>query len=323
MPGMCRSMITTSGATSRTRRTASAPVAASPAIWTPRSSSRLRSPVRKRSWSSTSRTRTLISSTLDWARSLTDPLSASLILVQRDRDGSAAPVTGLRKRGEPEVDRRPDHGRAGVGCDALAVARDRHARPERDHARIDRDYAPADRNAGGSAAVQGVAGRRDGHRRARRRRASTARRGNRRDPGRAGFDCLRLALERGDRRRVQALAGCERREIRGPVGASLVEPARRLRGICEEGRKRALPGREGARLVLVALPSVARLRQDEAVHVRDPAERVEPAEGLADRRRAQQNGDRVIIALLVELLNAKLERMLRRLERAAGDREPL
>src|SRR5207247_10612125 len=100
------------------------------------------------------RTRTLISSTLDWARSLTDSLSASLILVQRDRDRSAAPVTGLRKRGAPEVDRRPDHGRAGVCCDALAVARDRHPRPEWAPARIDRHPAPADRNAGGGAAVQ-------------------------------------------------------------------------------------------------------------------------------------------------------------------------
>ena len=75
--------------------------------------------------------------------------------------------------------------------------------------------------------------------------------------------------------------------------------------------------------MLVALPGVARLRQDEAVHVRDPAKRVEPAEGLADGRRAQQDGDRVVVALLVELLNAKLEGMLRRFERAAGDCEPL
>src|SRR4051794_3785478 len=57
MPGMFRSMTTTSGASSRTIRTASAPPAASPTTWTPCSSSRLRRPVRNRSWSSTISTR--------------------------------------------------------------------------------------------------------------------------------------------------------------------------------------------------------------------------------------------------------------------------
>jgi hypothetical protein len=54
---MFRSMTTTSGADSRTWLSASDPFDASATMSTPCSSSRFRRPVRKRSWSSTSRTR--------------------------------------------------------------------------------------------------------------------------------------------------------------------------------------------------------------------------------------------------------------------------
>ncbi len=57
-PGMFRSMITTSGARSAARRIAFSPFSASPTTLTPSSSRRFRRPVRKRSWSSTTSTRT-------------------------------------------------------------------------------------------------------------------------------------------------------------------------------------------------------------------------------------------------------------------------
>src|SRR5207244_4339309 len=61
--------------------------------------------------------------------------------VQVDRAGPAPPGAGLGVGREPQVDHGAGDARADVRRNALAVARDRHARAERDHARVDRDDA--------------------------------------------------------------------------------------------------------------------------------------------------------------------------------------
>src|SRR3982750_3429684 len=137
--GMFRSMTTTSGASSRTSCTASAPLAASPAIWTPPSSSiRLRSPARNRAWPPTSKI--LGSSRVGGAAVIecTWPRNTSYELQEGDRD-SARERTGVLAGGDPDVDAVAPDRAAGVGGDAVAVARNPHPRAERDHARVDRD----------------------------------------------------------------------------------------------------------------------------------------------------------------------------------------
>src|ERR687886_85951 len=163
MPGMFRSITTTSGADSLTSWTACAPPEASPITWTPCSSSNVRRPARKRSWSSTMRTRTVSSAAGCWAFTIAGRREVYSALVQADGDGSAAPGAGVGVAREPEVDRRPGDPRADVGRDALAVAGNRHARAERDHAWVDGDDAPADGEAGCGRPVQRVAGRNHGH----------------------------------------------------------------------------------------------------------------------------------------------------------------
>src|ERR687885_2510701 len=162
MPGMFRSITTTSGADSLTSWTACAPPEASPTTCTRSCSSRSwRRPARKRSWSSTMRTRTASWVAAGcWAFTIARSCAS---LVQAYRDRPAAPGAGLGVGREPQVDRRTRDARADVGGDAVAVAGDRHPRAERDHARVDGDDAPADGEAGCGRPVQRVAGRNHGH----------------------------------------------------------------------------------------------------------------------------------------------------------------
>src|SRR4029453_8268781 len=161
---MLRSITTTAGANSRTQRIASWPFAASPTIWTPCSSSRFRRPVRKRSWSSTSRTRSPSVSFL--VLSLALWLNASLPhrgteLVKSNRDGPRAPRERLGVRREPEIDAGSEHRPARVGRDSFAVAGNGHLRAEGDHVRVDGDDSVAHRDPRRGPALERVASRRD------------------------------------------------------------------------------------------------------------------------------------------------------------------
>src|SRR6266545_1395806 len=133
MPGMFRSITTTSGATSRTILSASWPAAASPTTWTPSSSSRLRSPLRNRSWSSTIRTRTSSSAcSFNLAGVLILGVASDRggrkSLVKRDRNGAPAPRECIGEGWKPEVDGVALNRAARVRRHALAVARHRVAR---------------------------------------------------------------------------------------------------------------------------------------------------------------------------------------------------
>src|SRR4051794_30489927 len=101
---------------------------------------------------------------------LTDVIAPSLAVgrilvcsVERDGYGAPAPGERLRNGREPEVDRAADDGAPGVRRDAVAVAGDRHARPERNHGGIHGDDAPAGRDARRRRAVEGVARRAHRH----------------------------------------------------------------------------------------------------------------------------------------------------------------
>src|SRR5262245_4070757 len=172
IPGMLRSMTTTSGCNSRTSRSASSPAAATTS--TPSSSSRFRNPVRNRSWSSTNSTRGLTWSgvvvvSMDSVTSIPSPpggrrkqrslLGARPVLVQRDGDRSPAPVRRGGRGREPKIDHCALNRPAGIRGDALAITGNRHLGPERDDARINGDDAVADRCAGGGVALQRVGSR--------------------------------------------------------------------------------------------------------------------------------------------------------------------
>ncbi len=128
-------MTTTSGASSRTSLSASVPVSASPTTSTPCSSSRFRRPVRNRSWSSTSRTRSDLGLRSPWRALVRDLRRCPLCRRLRERASRAShrrrdrhrPPAPARAPGRRVGNQRSmigaDDGAADVGGDRLAVAR--------------------------------------------------------------------------------------------------------------------------------------------------------------------------------------------------------
>ena len=109
MPGMFRSITTTSGASSRTERIASAPAAASPTTWIPAPRAGCEARPEQRSWSSTIRTRrascrgSLVSSVVASSPLAAACTGASLLSVQRDvtvrrPHARASAIVGTRGR---------------------------------------------------------------------------------------------------------------------------------------------------------------------------------------------------------------------------------
>src|SRR5690242_10342447 len=315
--GMFRSMTTTSGAISRTERTASDPEAASPETWTPCSSSRFRSPVRNRSWSSTIRTRSVSSARSSLAESgsdrFTPPLRATS-LVQGDGDRPSPPGESLGEGREPQVDGGAADAAPHVGCNALAVPRDRHARAERDDGRIDRDDAEADGEARGGVPRQRIAGGRDDE------RAPPGADARRRGRARVADDCgyrparrdrggqrLRLHLctlcrrfELLDRRRLQLLLGAQAGDEREPVGARGCERPRR-RGCRVHGRGDAgTTTRQRGTQCLQPMSGKRGRNHEPTALVAHALEPVECRHRIVQRLRAENDGERIGVTLLVQ-----------------------
>src|SRR5436190_187539 len=310
IPGMFRSITTTSGASSRTILSASCPAAASPTICTPSSSSRFRNPLLNRSWSSTIRTRT--PSNACWSM-----LMLLMGLVQRNGNGAATPRKGIGKGGEPEVDRVAAHRAPGVGGDALAVAGDGHARPQRNHRRVDGDDAEADRKPGRRVAREGVARGGDGD------RPRGGARGSGSGSGSGGPGPLRL-----DRRGLLDDAACMRVE-RGELALREATLARERGEVLHARRPGALERGGGCprtRLELFRLTGLHGKRARELRELRVPLtgvadgslalaralfQVVEPSDGIVEGAGAEQDCDRVRFPFLVQRPQVRAEQILR------------
>ena len=275
--GMFRSMTTTSGASSRTSLTASAPFAASPSTCTPPcSSSRLRRPVRKRSWSSTSRTRSSSWAGCRPALSLMSPPCAAILVAKVTwkvivtvRVKAAASAAGR----DPDVD---------AGCPGS------RRRCRRRRLRRSPGSSSACRAGSRSGRWRRCPGRPGGRSRSCPSGSSRSRstvmdvpaacRGTRRRP-----------VRRRSRRRVESRLGGRRRRLgRGGVGgrrASLAAVA-----VVDAGRVRGLGGR--LRWCTCPAPSAARLGAAAcAWSVGRSARRSAPAPAAATRGR-QVRSDR-------------------------------
>jgi hypothetical protein len=249
--------------------------------------------------------------------------------VERDRDDTASPRERLRVCGEPVVDRRPLDGASGVCGDALSIAGNGHARPEWDQRRIDGDDAPTHRESGRGRAHERVAGRGDGERP--RGRGACSRHGGRRCrscPGLLDRDRLGAlsaaacgCVETCDLPDLEALLGPQRRDVADALGTGGGKRRGRLGRIRLEepklsGTARQL-GRESGELSARGAALVDRL----AVQVSAPLECVETGDRILQRRRAQQDRDRVGLTSLVERAQPRCELALRFDEDAACDRD--
>ena len=233
----------------------------------------------------------------------------------------------------PEVDDVALDRRADVRRDRGAVARDEDPRPERDHPRVDRDHTHADRKPAGRPARQVVRHRVDDQRARARRGGRRCGRGARRldprrrksggalpldagggalsglDPGLDGSETgagdtrpAPDALYRGPPRGRRALARCKSRT--GPT-FGVGELAPYLGQMHELGAERARAGAE--------------LGCDAAVGVRRALKLVEPGEHRRQRSSAEQDRDRVGIALDIEPAQQVGDPPVGCVERAADD----
>ena len=212
IPGMLRSITTTSGASSRTHAHGLVPVRLlrrGPARPAPRAGCEGRCGIgRGRRRSARGATRLLAAPLFAATRSAAHPLPGTGSLVDRDRDGPAAPRPGLGESREPEVDPRSPDGAPGVRCDGLAVAGNRQPGAEGDQRGIDGNDAPAHGDARRRVTGERVAGRAHGDRPAA-RGLLRLRRGNRCGRRRRGRCSGRIRRpqcgRRGIRRRLQLL----------------------------------------------------------------------------------------------------------------------
>src|SRR4051812_6219830 len=296
--GMLRSMTTTSGVSSLTCARASAPVAASPTISSACSSSRFLRPVRKRSWSSTSSTRSgsvWRSSAVSTSSVTANPPSAAPVYsVNRDGDGAAPPGCALRGR-HPEVDDVAFDPASDVCCHAVAVAGDVHLRAERNHGRVDRDDARADGHPGRGAAGQVIAG--GAH-----RELPLAGRGRSRrllQGLRLLLGGLCLRLDASYLLGTQPLLRPQRRDVGGPGRCRRCEPLLRLPGGGQRAVEPALLHRQQVLRPEQAAVSGGCRSDDLLTLVCGARQGVELTEPCAERLRSEHDGYRIDVAPLV------------------------
>src|SRR6266545_2908701 len=311
-PGMFRSMITTSGASSPASWIAVWPFAASPTTFTPASSG--------------------FSACLSSVGVLLKRppgggcLSLEKSLVECDRHRAPAPLERLGACREPEVDDRALHGRARVRGDSLAVARDEHARPQGDEGRVDCDHAPTHRDPRRRSPTQAVAGRRDGY-----LAAALGRRAWGRCPSSAasaGGNLLRALLagrrlggQLRDLRAIEILLAAKADQVgilldlgpreRGVSRLGLVERRPQLgaaRGEAGDGRPQSLTG-------------LRQLFDDVLVLLCEPVQPVEGGEGVVQGLCAEQDSERIDVTLDVELPQPLSELAVRRGHALARDCE--
>ena len=165
-------------------------------------------------------------------------------LVEGDRDRPAAPgLRHARAVGNQRSMIAPLIGAARVGRDGLAVAGDGHVRPERDHARVDGDDAPADGQPARRVAGQRVGDRRDRRASGRAPIETVAARASQRVVGARAVELLRSATPAAcawDSICAICSAFSSRRCRRSAMYALALGPRRR-----ERARRRGLRPRRG------------------------------------------------------------------------------